>query len=345
MSNNRQYLFDGIKISLAYIGTVVGAGFATGQEILHFFTHYGYASYMGVAVSTWLFIIVGRKIMLLGYKLKAKSYGTLVDYVFGFLAPVVNIYLGISFILFCAAMFAGGAALFYEQFDIPYIVGAFLTAVFTLCVILNGMDGIYIINSLVVPSIIAFCILILIFTLGQVNLTIGQPVFDSIDFLSTIKSSIAYASFNIILSIGVLVPMGSTVKDVKSINIGSALGGGLLGLLIAINNFSLLQHIPDVFNREIPMLLIVEKMGSILPLIFSLIAWTEILSTAVANLFAVNTIIQDKSRGSTGLVAITITITSLIICFLGFSNIVTWFYPILGVIGFALICIILLKTT
>ena len=36
MKSNRSLIYDGFRIAMAYVGTVVGAGFATGQEIIQF---------------------------------------------------------------------------------------------------------------------------------------------------------------------------------------------------------------------------------------------------------------------------------------------------------------------
>ena len=119
MKSNRSLIYDGFRIAMAYVGTVVGAGFATGQEIIQFFTCYGYSSFWAILISVILFIAAGRKIMHFGRKLNARSYGSLTEYLFGNAAPFVNIYLGLTFVFICGAMFAGAGALFKEQLSIP----------------------------------------------------------------------------------------------------------------------------------------------------------------------------------------------------------------------------------
>ena len=114
MKSNRSLIYDGFRIAMAYVGTVVGAGFATGQEIIQFFTCYGYSSFWAILISVILFIAAGRKIMHFGRKLNARSYG-LDEHLFGNAAPFVNIYLGLTFVFICGAMFAGAGALFKEQ--------------------------------------------------------------------------------------------------------------------------------------------------------------------------------------------------------------------------------------
>ncbi len=333
----------GIKIALAYIGTVIGAGFATGQEILQFFTRYGYNSVLAILLSTVLFIVVGRKILLMGNRLGAESYGSVIDQMFGAVSPLVNIYLAISYMLTLGAMFAGAGAMLNEQFGMPYLAGALITAGISLAVTLYGVRGILASNSVIAPSIITFNLVILAYVLfsksrpaGHINITPGQ-------LLPLLKTGITYASFNLILSVGVLAPMGGAVRDVKSLYIGSLLGGGLLGLLLLTGNYSMLQYTPEVFDREIPLMLIVGKMGRVLLLVYGLIIWLEILSTAIGNLFSINTVVREKLKVKSNIPALIITLVGFLICTLGFSNIVQWFYPALGIIGFILVGMILLQ--
>jgi uncharacterized membrane protein YkvI len=72
-----------------------------------------------------------------------------------------------------------------------------------------------------------------------------------------------------------------------------------------------------------------------------LVVWAEIFTTAIGNLFAIHTIIRENYRISSCFPAVAATAAGLIICLMGFSNIVSWFYPVLGMIGFVLSAIIL----
>ncbi|MCT2534954.1 hypothetical protein NC661_17530 [Aquibacillus koreensis] len=52
-----------LKIAAAYIGTIVGAGFATGQEVFQFFTSYGIQGIWGIILSAGLFYFFGYMIL------------------------------------------------------------------------------------------------------------------------------------------------------------------------------------------------------------------------------------------------------------------------------------------
>ncbi|MGI6604978.1 MAG: hypothetical protein ACOX2S_08100 [bacterium] len=61
-------------IAATYVGTVVGAGFATGQEVFQFFVAFGLWGFLGIALASGIFIFFGISVMELGHKLKAKSH-------------------------------------------------------------------------------------------------------------------------------------------------------------------------------------------------------------------------------------------------------------------------------
>ncbi len=117
-----------------------------------------------------------------------------------------------------------------------------------------------------------------------------------------------------------------------------------MGLLLVMGNYGLLLNLPEVLHWEIPQMVIVNKMGRLFVTLFALVIWAEIFTTAVGNLFAIHTVAREKYKAKTILPAIVGTVLGLAICLLGFSNIVSWFYPILGIIGFALCIIILVRT-
>lgn len=62
------------QIAAVYVGTVVGAGFATGKEIVEFFTRYGFYGFIGILIAGYIFIFTGTKIMLISARIRASSY-------------------------------------------------------------------------------------------------------------------------------------------------------------------------------------------------------------------------------------------------------------------------------
>ena len=51
-----------IQIAAVYVGTVVGAGFATGREIVEFFSRFGFIGLIGMLMSGYILIFLGFKV-------------------------------------------------------------------------------------------------------------------------------------------------------------------------------------------------------------------------------------------------------------------------------------------
>src|SRR5690606_42161848 len=71
------------QIGAVYVGTIVGAGFATGKEIVEFFTQYSVFGLVGIGISGFLFIWLGTKIMIIANRIQASSYKEFNEYLSG----------------------------------------------------------------------------------------------------------------------------------------------------------------------------------------------------------------------------------------------------------------------
>ena len=71
------------QVALTYIGAVIGAGFASGQEILQFFAVFGGKGLLGAAVAAGMFALIGGEVLILAQEIKAKSYQTVLDHLCG----------------------------------------------------------------------------------------------------------------------------------------------------------------------------------------------------------------------------------------------------------------------
>ncbi|MGI6126255.1 MAG: hypothetical protein ACOYEF_04750, partial [Planifilum sp.] len=111
---------NSIRIAGAYVGLIVGAGFASGQEILQFFTSFGWAGTFGVALATALFAWLGMQITRWGCRLQAASHKEVICFLCGrYLGRVVDWI--VTFFLFgvTAVMIAGAGSIFAQQFGFP----------------------------------------------------------------------------------------------------------------------------------------------------------------------------------------------------------------------------------
>jgi uncharacterized membrane protein YkvI len=336
-------LITSSKVSFAYVGTVVGAGFASGQEVLRFFTVYGAYSIWAIFFSTLLFIWIGTRIMQLGHKLEARSFDGVIRSVFGSVAPAVEVYLIIALVSIAAAMLAGTGVLLEENIGIPFWAGAVITAIFAIIIVVNGVKGILTVNTFIVPLIIVFSILIFIYTISNQNNVILDIEYLKATPFELLKTGVLYASLNLILSIGVLATVGSEVGEPQILVYGGVGGGILLGAMLLISDYCLKVHSPEIYDLEIPVLYIVHQMGRGFSLFYTIIVWGEIFTTLISNLFSITSIACEKLRLPVLVISVLVLLSGLLLASLGFSNIVSWMYPLLGFIGMFLVAALIIK--
>ncbi len=329
--------FSVFQIASAYIGTVVGAGFASGQEVLQFFDAFGLIGLLGVLVSTLLFFFIGYSILMLGYRLKAQSHVEIVRFTNGaVLGSLIDIIITIFLFGGLSAMIAGAGAVFKEQFCISPVWGTIVMALITLLTVATGTRGVINAISYVVPFLIVSVLFISISSL------IRNPVTPhEIEAAETLHgatpnwllSAVNYASYNIVISIGVLAPMGAATREKKKLLIGALLGAAGLGIGLTAIYFCVLTNITAVSAKELPMIAAAGGISGMLRLAFAVVLFAEVYTTAVGNLYA---LAQRVTLGLPKKLFIAVAAClALMAGQLGFSNMVRYLYPAVGYGGIA----------
>ncbi len=335
---------DTWKVATTFIGTIVGAGFASGQEILKFFGHFGPTGVLGILLSCVIFCTGGTLIMVLGHKLKAGSFGDVVRHVCGRkLGYAVDLVLGLFLFGSLSVMLAGSGAVLSQQWGLPYWLGTVVTLIISLITVLSGIRGIINANSLVVPLMITICLLAIVPAISADRLlAIGSDFRPAAGGASRLwfVSALLYAAYNLTLSVSVLAPLGSEIKDRRSLIYGGMLGGlGLSGLAMLIN-LAILSHYPDSAQYEIPSLFVAGSMTTLIQLVFSFVLWAEIFTTIIGTIYGLAARITADTRFSYLSVIIVLLAGALVLSQFGFSGLVGILYPLFGYVSLVfLVCL------
>lgn len=126
-----------ITVAMAFVGLVVGAGFASGKEILQYFVGFGVQGMWAVTLALIIFGIAGFAILQLGSFFLASDHNRVLTEV----SPPItsrffDILITITLFSMGFVMIAGGGASLNQQFGLPVWVGS---AIITVLVILVGM--------------------------------------------------------------------------------------------------------------------------------------------------------------------------------------------------------------
>lgn len=144
-------------VALTYVGTVVGAGFASGQEVLQFFTAQGRPGLLAMVLAAGLFGWVGASIMLYGRRFGAESHLPVVQHVAGERTRAASLLDGIiTFFLLgtTAAMVSGAGSIASEQFGISRWLGGGLLAAAAVLTVLAGVHRVIESISIVAPFLL-----------------------------------------------------------------------------------------------------------------------------------------------------------------------------------------------
>lgn len=321
-----------------FVGTVVGAGFATGQEVMRFFTLFGLPGIWGVVGATALFAIFGSAVLRLAHRVRARSHREVVDEAVG---PLIGGVLDwvIAFFLFVGAaiMMAGAGAVFAEHFGLSRFLGTALMAALATGTVLFGLRGVVTSISLVAPVLVVMVLLISFWTLRTSGIAPGALQFRAPEQAAATwwpVATLLYVSYNLLLAVSVLAPLGGRVERVGPLHLGGVIGGIALGVSTLAINLALLAGLPETLRFEVPMLYLAAGLPGWIKPIYTVVLWAEIYTTAVSSLFglAARFTPQDTSRHFQGF-ALAAGLGALGLSQLGFSQMVATVFPAVGWLG------------
>ncbi len=332
------------QIAAVYVGTVVGAGFATGREIVEFFSRFGFIGLIGILMSGYIFVFLGSKLMIIAAKINARSFQELNTHLFGkHFGLIINGLMLIMLLGVCAVMLSGAGAVFEEQLGLSKSIGVVFTIALSIITMLVGIKGLFAVNVVVVPMMISFSFILLFFS-------IQQPFFlENILYIpfaedgwKSVVSPFTYAAFNLMLAQAVLVPVASDIKDIHTIKWGGYFGGIALTIILVSSHLSLV-NIPNLESYEIPMAAIMKSLASSIYWIFVFVIYGEIFTSVIGNVFGVERQIRQYFNIPTVVTVIGIFTVCYFGSFIEYGELLSYLYPLFGYISLTFIILLWMK--
>ncbi len=333
-----------LKFAGAYVACAIGSGFATGQEALQFFTAHGILSIAGGFVTMAIFGWFGGAVMQHSRELQLEKPSLIIQYYFGHTAGKIFEVLFQAFLYAVfVIMIAGSGATLAEYYGLnPYVgrIGMVLLAFFTVILGLSKLTDI--LGSMgVVIIIFAVGVGLASFLQNPNGLTAAAETIPQLDIAKShggwLFSSILYPAYN---SISVLVfsaGIGASANNKKEAFAGGLLGGVLFGLALLCMNLGLLTHITEVYDKQVPSLVLANNLSNGVGIIFSIIIICGIYTTAVPMLWAVTSQFAHEKTKKFTIVALILTAVGFLLGLTNFSTLVGTIYPASGYIGIILL--------
>ena len=334
-----------IRIAGAYVAWVMGSGFATGQEILQFFTSYGYYSFALLGINLVGFLLIGPMLLQAGRAHSGdSSYDHFVYFCGKKAGTVYSWFLPLSMFAGMVILISGAGATLEEYYGLNHYVGALLMAAMALTAYLIGFHRFVRIVSFIGPAIIVFSIFVGIVTvcrdfdgLAQVGSAMVGGDASAMKARQPVPwwwlSGLLYISYNLCGGSKYYSALGMTAPSVREARLGGVIGTIALMASILLMNTAMLTDIGNTAVLDVPTLYLARKITFGLGAIFSVILIMGIFSSCSAMLWTISEkfVVQGTRRSK--LFAGCTSLCAFLLGLLPFAGLVGVVYTILGYIG------------
>ena len=332
-----------IKIALVIIGALIGAGFASGQEIYLFFFSYGKRGILGIGVSAILLGIIIYKTMIIIKKNKITTYKEFLlsivpkkwrkEKVLEIINIIINIFILITFYI----MIAGFGGYLAETIKIPQIIGSSILAIMCVIIMSKETKGIVKVSEIIVQILIVFIVVIGVYTVISTNVANKIEQMNIINGSSWLVSGVLYASYNTILLIPVLISVNNII-DRREVSKTSIVITFMIFLLATAVFVSMLKIDVNIKRIEMPISYVISTQLPKLKVLYGIVILTSILTTAISLIAGLMQNVKEKNNKK--IMLCLICISSIFISQIGFSALINFLYPIFGYIGIIQILLI-----
>lgn len=331
---------------MAFIGVVVGAGFASGQEAMQYFVAFGEWGLWGIALAAALMMVTGVSILQLGSYFQAVEHTAVYNKI---ASPVTAKILDWSTLITLFSigfvMFAGGGSNINQQFpSIPVWVGGTVMLILVLLVGLMDVDRVTRVIGTITPFIIVFVVLATGYTILTADVDFASLNTWAIDNVNTSLpnwwlSALNYTGLNVMTAVSMSIVIGGNFLDNRAVGIGGLIGGFLYLILLALLVFALFFEAKDVNGEDMPVLKLITGIHPVLGILMTFVIYGMVFNTAIGMFYALGKRLTRNNPQRFYPVYAASCIIGFILSFIGFQSLVSNVYPILGYLGLLMIVV------
>ncbi len=334
-----------LSIAFILIGALFGAAFASGQEIMKFFCAYGSAGRFGFALCFILYMVLGY----MAYDLckirnsnKLEEIATPTDHPLP--KKIIGIVMKFCFLIIVIALISAGDALFTQQLGFPKGVGGVIITVLITVTTIVGFDAIKKVMPIVIPvmlvtilgiSIAAIC-------LKDAPASSNPEVFMSPLAPNWFMGAVLYLAYNFIAATPVISTLPKSRQSYKNIILGMLMGFGGICIFGFILYSAVMMDIDVAGTYDLPMVYIAKSVSPLVGVLYSIMMVIAVYSATSNCLYGLTKEIDKTNKRRRNLIIIALSAFSYCVSLVGFSQLVTYVYPIQGYASIAIvICIVI----
>lgn len=333
------------RVACIYATSVIGAGFASGHEIMQFFSVYNTGGFFGIILAGILFSAAGSIMLGKVYSDRIRNYEEFIFPVFGWrLGWVVEIAVTAFMLFIFCIMMAGSGRVISDRLGIQFRYSSLLMGIICMVFILANIRGLAVLSSVITP------VLILGITLAGVYIIVYRDTetFIISGYLDRLTrnwfvSSLLYVSYNSIPAFVIICSLLPYLKTRRTATLGGILGGALLSLSTLIINIVIRLFMPGIIKNELPFLEILKKFSGAAGNIYSVVLWVAMLVSAVTSGLCFVGRVEAMLKADRRVVTLILCAVAMPLSTLGFSNLISSIYPVFGYLGLFMIIAVLIQ--
>ncbi|RWZ54721.1 hypothetical protein EQV77_13825 [Halobacillus fulvus] len=316
----------GMKWMFLIIGTMIGAGYASGRELWQFF---GHNSSLAILLFTIMFTSCCFTIMSISFHKQSGHYLPVLRAIVGRHLTGIYDWMIIVYLFTTTVVMLAGSGATWQAFHFPYRFGVLAIVIPLILLFVWDVKGIVIVNSFVLPLLIGGLLFVLILFVKDQDLSLFGHVHEMSNWLAAFP----FTALNILPLIAVLGAIGNQMEQKGEAWIASIGSGLVLGAVSYLYNNSLIQISEEIILYEIPLFAILKHYPYAMMLFMSAMLWIAIFTTAASGTLGLVTRFREYLRQplwilAMGMIALMLPFTSF-----GFSTLVEYLYPLYGILN------------
>ena len=327
-----------INIAALYVGTIMGAGFASGREGWQFFGVFGLKGYAGIALAGLLFMALGMMAAYIARSLDTEDLGRII--VFSDnpkLIHAAGYFIAAILYTVIISMSAAGGSFLSQQFGIHRAVGGAIITVMVIFTVLGNFERISKVFRAVIPVLFAIdiylCIRVIISDISQSGAQDGFPVSSMAP--NWLLSAILFVSYNILGMIPIMASGARKAESTKTAVCGAGLGGLLLAFLTIMLLTALRKDMAFTQSMDLPMLAYSARLSKAANIAFGIVLFMAVYSAATSTYYGFSTKLKESPQKK--YILIVAAFIGFACGLTGFKTIVAYMYPVEGYIGMLVI--------
>lgn len=334
-----------LSVAFAYVGVIVGAGLASGQDLLQYFLAFGAKGLIGIVALGVLNVIFGVVALQLGSYFRSDNHDEVFERItHPVLRRVIDVVLIFSAFTMGFVMLAGAGANLQQQFGVPTWAGSLLCALLVILTAFLDFDRIMNVIGVFTPIIMIAIAVLAIYSLVTPHAGIAElnaaarnvtPALPNL-WLATIN----YFALCVVGGIAMAFVLGGSILRIGEARRAGRIGGVLIALVLGADALALYLNVDRIWDVNVPALAIARSIHPIFAFGYTLVIFALIYNTAFSLFYSTARRFSGGSTSRMRLVLIGVVAAGYAASFMGFKKLIGMMYPVIGWLGVVLLIIL-----